>query len=108
MVDQQSELNNGPAAAAILAAGIGGFFLGLITSLAEAIKAVENVLNFYNPVGPLTGKTWVAIALWLVAWAVLGSQWRNRTVDFGKVYKITLILIALGLLGTFPLFFNLL
>jgi len=107
MMNQKSETTNGLITAAMLAAGIGCFFLGLNTSLAQGSKAIGNMLNFYNPVGPLGGKTIVAIVLWLVSWAILASKWRDREVDFGKVYNITLILVALGLLGTFPLFFDL-
>lgn len=108
MMNQKSETHNGPIAAAMLAAGIGCFFLGLTTSLAQGSKAVGGLLNFYNPVGPLGGKTLVAIVLWSVAWALLASKWRNQAVNFGKIYKMTLILVALGFLGTFPLFFDLL
>ena len=107
-MNQQAEGKKGLIAAAMLAAGIGSFVLGLMTSLSEGIHPVENALNFYNPVGALTGKTWIAIAFWLISWAVLAGKWRNQAVDFGKVYNITLILVALGLLGTFPLFFDLL
>jgi hypothetical protein len=69
---------------------------------------VENVLNLYNPVGALTGKTSIAILAWLVSWAILYSMWKNRPLDAAKVLPVTYILIALGLLGTFPLFFDLL
>lgn len=103
----QNDLKNGPAAATILAAGIGSFFLGFMTSLSEGIKTVEGLLNWYNPSGPLVGKTISAIVLWLVAWAILGSRWKDREVDFDKIFKVALVLIALGLVGTFPLFFGL-
>jgi len=107
MMNQQSE-DNGLFTAAMLAAGIGCLFLGIMTSLSEGSKAVENFLNWYNPVGALTGKTWIAIVIWLVSWVALCNKWRGQSVDFVKMYKVTLILIALGLLGTFPLFFGLL
>jgi hypothetical protein len=48
------------------------------------------------------------VLLWLISWVILGSKWRDLSVDFGKVYTVTLILVALGLLMTFPLFFDLL
>jgi hypothetical protein len=107
MTNQPSETNNGPIAAAMLAAGIGCFFLGLNTSLAQGSKAIGGMLNFYNPVGPLGGKTIVAIVVWLVAWGILARKWQDQPVDFGLMYKVTLILVGLGLLGTFPLFFDL-
>ena len=108
MMNQQSEANNGPIAAAMLAAGIGSFVLGLMICLAEGSKAIAGILNFYGPVGPLSGKTIVAIIVWLVAWGVLASKWKDQSADFGKMYNVTLILVALGLLGSFPLFFDLL
>ena len=107
MMNQQSETTNGLIAAAMLAAGIGCFVLGLTTSLAQGSKAIGGMLNFYDPVGPLGGKTIVAVVVWLVAWGVLASKWKDRSADFGKVYKVTLILVGLGVLGTFPLFFDL-
>jgi peptidoglycan biosynthesis protein MviN/MurJ (putative lipid II flippase) len=102
-----NEANNGPIAAAMLAAGIGCFVLGLMICLAQGSKAIGGILNFYNPVGPLSGKTIVAVVAWLVAWGVLGSTWKDQSADFGKIYKVTLILVVLGLLGSFPLFFDL-
>jgi hypothetical protein len=108
MMNQQSETTNGLVAAAMLAAGIGSFVLGLMICLAQGSKAIGGILNFYDPVGPLSGKTIVAVVAWLVAWGVLASKWKDQSADFGKVYNATLILVALGLLGSFPLFFDLL
>jgi len=107
MANPQAELNNGPVAAAMLAAGIGCLVLGIITCLAQARKAIGAAINFYYPTGPLGGKTMVAIVAWLVAWAVLSSKWKEASVDFGKMFMVTLILVGLGLLGSFPLFFDL-
>jgi len=106
MMNQQSE-SNGPIVAAMLAAGIGSFVLGLMICLAEGSKAIGSMLNFYGPVGPLSGKTIVAIVAWLVAWAVLASKWKDKSADFAKIYNVTIILLILGLLGSFPLFFDL-
>jgi hypothetical protein len=106
MMNQQSE-NNGPIVAAMLAAGIGCFVLGLMVSLGQGSKAISGMLNFYDPVGPLGGKTIVAVVVWLIAWGVLASKWKDQSADFGKVYTVTLILVGLGLLGSFPLFFDL-
>jgi len=100
-------LTNGPAAAAILASGIGSFALGLFTTLAQAVTTLRNALNLYDPVGPLSGKTIAAILIWLIAWVAFHGLWKNQQVNFGSVYIATLVLIGLGLLGTFPLFFDL-
>jgi hypothetical protein len=104
---QKENLTNGPAAAAVLASGVGSLALGLFTTMAEANAAIKNALNLYNPVGPLSGKTTVAVVIWLVAWAAFHGLWKNEQVNFTKLFTATLIMIALGLLGTFPLFYDL-
>ena len=104
---QANGLTNGPAAAAILASGIGSLALGFITCLAQALAPINEALSFYDPVGSLSGKTTLAVVAWLAAWAILHRLWRREQVDFSKVFVATLILIALGLLGTFPPFFQL-
>jgi hypothetical protein len=106
MQQYTSAATNGAAAAAILAAGMGSFMLGLLTTLAAASKLLGDVLAFYGPVGPLSGKTTVAVLIWLAAWVLLHRTWKDRQVNFGPVFLGTLILIALALLGTFPLFFE--
>ena len=100
-------LPNGPAAAAILSSAIGVFVIGLLTTLSEANASFGHILNWYNPAGNLTGKTGVGIIVWLICWAILGSQWRERDVEFGKMVTWAFVLIVLGFLLTFPPFFGL-
>lgn len=99
-------LKNGKAAAALLAGGIGALFLGLVTTLSEAISSFGAALNWYNPAGPLSGKTTLTVIVWLVVWAVLGNQWKDKDVDFDKIAMIAIVLLLLGILGTFPPFFE--
>ncbi len=106
-IPEQTQVPNGPAAAAILASGIGAFVLGLLTTLAQARKAIAGILTFYAPVGPLSGKTTVAVVVWLVAWAILDTIWRSREARFGPVWTATLLPLALGLIDTFPPFYEL-
>jgi hypothetical protein len=103
---RESELTNGAAAAAILAAGIGSFILGVLTTLKANIKVIKSILAFYAPTGPLSGQTTLAVMGWLLAWVMLHRWWKEREVDFGNVFIITMVLIVLGLLGTFPPFFE--
>ena len=104
---QHEALPNGPAAAAVVASGIGSLALGAFTTVADAIVPLEEALNFYNPTGPLSGKTTMAVVVWLVAWVTAHGLWRNKQVDFGRAFVATLIMITLGLVGTFPPFFRL-
>ena len=96
----------GPIAAAILAGGIGAAALGLFTTLAEASTDVHDWLEWNADVGPLSGKTLLAVIVWLVAWAVLHVIYRNRAYETRRAFSIAIVLIALGVLGTFPTFFQ--
>ena len=102
MVDRVESVMNGPAAAAILAAGIGIAATGIMTTGAEVSPGWARLLNWWNPVGPLSGKTGVGILAWLASWLVLGLLWRDREVKFGRVLVISAALLAVGLLLTFP------
>jgi hypothetical protein len=98
---------DGPSAAALVAAGAGCAAFGLAIVLAEASKALKAALNWYDPVGPLGGKSGVGVIAWLAAWAVLHLLWRDRSVPLRPLLVWTWLLVALGLLGTFPPFFEL-
>jgi hypothetical protein len=98
---------NGPGAAAILAAGIGCAAIGVLAFAAELSPGLRGLLNFYNPVGPLSGKTTVTIIIWLAAWYGLWRLWRTKTVDMGAVSVAAFILLGLGFLLTFPPFWYL-
>lgn len=95
-------LTNGAGAAAILAAGIGSFMVGLLAVLADKIPALKSLMIFYKPTGPLSGVTTVAIAGWFAAWVILDARWRKRDVELGRVNTIALVLVVLSLLLTFP------
>jgi hypothetical protein len=97
---------NGPAAAALLAAGAGVFATGLLTTLAEVSSGLRGALTWWSPAGPLTGKTGVGVIVWLVAWIVLHAVHKNRDMEIDGALRWAWILIALGFLGTFPPFFE--
>src|SRR6266536_4889384 len=103
----ETSIPNGAAVAAILAAAIGSAVLGLIIPISEALPAFKNALNWYNPVGPLMGKTLVAVIAYFVAWFLLHRAWKDRDVEFSTIWKIALVLLAIGFIGSFPLFYEL-
>lgn len=96
----------GPIAAAIIAGGVGATALGALTTLAEANADVKDALELNSDVGPLSGKTIFAVVVWLVAWAVLHVVYRNRPYETRKALTIALVLVGLGVVGTFPTFFQ--
>ncbi len=103
---------NGPALAALLSAGIGSAFLGIFTTLAQAhagfkaLMDLEKNFGFKVGVGPLSGKTIYAVAIWLVAWAITAYVMRGKSYDARPFFIATFVLIGVGLLATFPLFFE--
>lgn len=96
----------GPAAAVMLAAGLGIFILGLLTTLAEASTGVADGLQWNDRVGPLSGKTIIATAVFLGTWALLTAALRRSEPPWKPVVYATGVLVALGLLMTFPTFFQ--
>lgn len=100
------ERPTGPIAAAVLAVGIGAFVLGLLTTLNEASTGVHDFLEFDEDVGPLSGKTIVAVVAYFASWAILYGFWRRQNPALRPILIATAVLIGLGILGTFPTFFQ--
>ncbi|RQP27721.1 hypothetical protein [Burkholderia ubonensis] len=101
-------VDNGPAAAAILAAGIGCFAVGLFALAGDASKSIAHFFTFYTPTGPLSGVTTSAIIVWLLAWFALSRRWGRTSVALGRVIFASFVLLALSVLLTFPPFMDLL
>ena len=95
----------GPISAAILAGGVGALALGILTTLAEVSATIKGWLELSSSVGPLSGKTTFAVVIWLIAWAVLHAALRRTAYETRRAFGITLVLVALGVIGTFPTFF---
>jgi len=103
---EEIERPTGPVAAAVLATGIGAFVLGLLTTLNEASTGVHDFLEFDEGVGPLSGKTIIATIAYFVSWAILHGLWRRQNPALRPILIATTVLIVLGILGTFPTFFQ--
>jgi hypothetical protein len=98
----KTEFTTGPAAAAMISGAIGTFVIGLLTTGSVIIEGLGDALNWWNPAGPLTGKTGVGVIAWLISWALLNTVWRGKDYDLRKAFIITLIGLILGLILTFP------
>jgi hypothetical protein len=104
---------NGPVAAAFLAAGIGALTLGIMVVVAEMLgpdagKYLDFSKNYGlgSGVGPLSGKVTIATAAYLISWLILYFAFRGKEVPFGRIFAITLILLAIGFALTFPPIFE--
>lgn len=102
-----AEKPNGPVAAVFIAAGIGSLVLGTLTTLAEASEDLKSWLELSESVGSLSGKTIIATATFLVAWAILAALFRGKSMNVRTVFIWTTLLVAIALVLTFPTFFEL-
>jgi hypothetical protein len=97
----------GPFAAMLVAAGIGALVLGILTTLAEASEGFASALQWSDSVGPLMGKTIIATVVFVVAAGVLWAAWRDKDPAPRGILTLSVVLLALGVLLTFPVFFQL-
>ncbi len=106
MNDAEHAITNGRAAAAVLAAGVGCFAMGMFTTLKAASKTIKGFYVFHFPTGELSGISTLAVLVWLIFWVAMHMSWKDRQKDFRKIFIVTLVLVGLGLVGTFPPFFE--
>lgn len=104
--ETQTEIVNGAAMAAFLSAGIGSFAMGFVVLLKEI--GLFPFPAIYGPAGGVSTRTTLAVLIWLGAWVLLHRRWKDREIDGGRVLRQTLALIAVGVLLTFPPFWQLL
>lgn len=97
----------GSAAAALVACGLGSAIFGLAVVLAEANETVKTALTLHEGVGPLSGKSVVGTAGYFLAWLLLHLVLRGRTVSSRVAITVAFGLVAVGLLLTFPTFYQL-
>lgn len=104
------EKPNGPVAAALLAGGIGSAFLGIVTTIFEMNdkSAFATSLAWSKSVGGLSGKVGLSIIVFFISWAVLYFVFRGKETNMSRIITIASVLLAIGLIGTFPPFWGLL
>jgi hypothetical protein len=100
-----SDKHDGPGAAAMIAAGIGVFTMGLFTVLSEANEAIHDFLGtlaFDQGVGPLAGKSILASLAFFGSWGILATMWKDKDPDIKRMFWIGLGLGVAGAIMMFP------
>lgn len=97
---------DGAPAASLIAAGIGAVTLGVFITLAEASTGIKDWLQWNDRVGPLSGKTILAVIAYLASFVIFGFLWKDRSFALKPIVVVAGILVALGLLFTFPPIFQ--
>ena len=96
------EFTTGPAAAALLGAGLGLLALALSHVFSEASEpckhAMQTLGNVWIPgaqdIGPYAGKETVGLLVWLISWALLHVVLKKRQISVVAAGVVTLILIG--------------
>jgi len=88
--------------ASMIASGIGSLVLGIMIVLSEVNADIRTFLTWNSGVGPLSGKTGVAVIAFVVSWAILHYAFQRRAISLTASFVVTLVLLVLGLLLTFP------
>ena len=78
-----------------------------MTTGAVISAGLKTALTLVASVGPLSGKVGVELVAFLASWLILYFMWRGKDLKAGPIYRITFILVGLGILLTFPTFFDL-
>jgi hypothetical protein len=97
---------SGPAAAVVLAAGVACFTLGLLSVLTAASGVVSDALTLSDGVGDVSGVSTATAVVFFASWGALTLAWRRANPSLARVAAFSALLIAAGLLGTFPPVFN--
>jgi hypothetical protein len=107
-IEQTLPTTNGPAWAALLAAGVGCAAFGLLTDVSEASAGAAKFLQWYRPSGSLSGVAGAAVLVWGVTWVILRLRWGDRQLErAGLLTAVTAALVVAGIVMTFPPFYEL-
>jgi hypothetical protein len=101
-IDDENLLGNGPAAAALLAAGAGCCAMGILYVAGSVSPALNRIFSIYRQAGALSGVSTGAIIVWLMLWLVLDRRWGKSDVALGRICIWSAALLGTGLLLTFP------
>lgn len=88
--------------ASMIASGIGSVVLGIAIVLAETNADFKTFLTWNSGVGPLSGKTGLAVIAFLVSWVALHYAFQRKAITLTTAFIVTVVLVVLGLLLSFP------
>ncbi|QLE59404.1 hypothetical protein FD725_16275 [Nostoc sp. TCL26-01] len=110
---------SGPAAAALISAGIGCLIMMVTQHLVSVTPEIEKIVwdigswipgshnanKLYGEIGSYSGKETILLISWLVSWVVLHYLWRNRNIKVQTMFFwIFVLFIAATVMSWHPLF----
>lgn len=103
-VEENTEISVADRAvgASMIASGVGSFVLGVAIILTEMNADIKTALTWNSGVGPLSGKTGVSVIAFVLSWVILHYAFQRKGITLTNSFIITMVLLVLGLLLTFP------
>ncbi len=110
---------SGPAAAALVSAGVGAFTMMVTHHLSDTSKAREEFIwmlgswipGSRNPdpiwgnIGSYTGKETMLLVGWLISWLILSQLWKNKEISSKTIFFwMFFLLVAATAMCWHPLF----
>ncbi|MEJ1935679.1 hypothetical protein WDZ92_36265 [Nostoc sp. NIES-2111] len=110
---------SGPAAAALISAGIGCFAMMVTHHLSDTSKDTEKLVwelgkwipgsqstsKLWGNIGSYTGKETMLLLGWLISWVILSSLWRHKQIKSRTIFFWMFVLfIAATAMTWHPLF----
>jgi hypothetical protein len=101
---EQVDVLDREVGAAFIASGFGAFILGLMIVLTEMPSGagLKSALTWLNGVGPLSGKTGIAVIAFVLSWIGVRYAFKSRAISLKISFIITVVLLVLGLVLSFP------
>ncbi|HEX2919143.1 MAG TPA: hypothetical protein VHN81_11505 [Edaphobacter sp.] len=90
------------ACSMLVASSIGCFSFGLLYLFGNSSPAINHLLEVYQPSGALSGVLLFGSLIFLFSWAALSYLWSRRPPSCNFAVRMALVLLAGGLLLTFP------
>ncbi len=104
--DEEGESRDGVAAAALLAASFGIAVLGFLTTLAEANTDFHDWADWWERVGPLSGKSSLGLIAWLASWPLFHLALYKRDNVLPTAIAVSVVLFLIGMILMFPPIFE--
>jgi hypothetical protein len=111
--------NSGPAAAALISAGIGCFTIMVTHHLSETFQSIETIVwnlgtwipgsktdsELLGNISSYTGKETMLLVSWLVSWSILYAIWKNQNIKSRTIFfGLFVLLVAATAMCWHPLF----
>jgi hypothetical protein len=103
-LEDEPDEPNGAVVAALVAAGMACAILGSLVVATAASPAFARLMDASSPAGPVAGRAAVTTLAYLVIWPNLHHRLHDRHLDLSKAFRVTIFLVAVGIVGTFPPF----